>query len=177
MGKPRFRLYLAVSVDGFIADEEGGVDFLDGFDPAALGFGEFIQGVSLLVMGSRTYEQCLGFHEWPYGRIPTIVMTRRDLPRPAGAVVRFHRASAAELLEELNQHGGDIWIVGGGKMIAALLNAGVRPSLELTVIPRVLGRGVRLFDEHDWRGRLSLIHAKEHADGVLTLHYKPLDVA
>lgn len=173
MAKPRYRLYLAVSIDGYIADEQGGVKFLEAYDASALGYDGFIKGISLMIQGSATYEKCLEFDEWPYHGIPNIVLTKRQLPVPAGAKVRFFGGEPEDLLEELSHHDGDVWIVGGGRMIASLINAGMRPSLELAIIPQLLGRGVRLFNEHQWRACLRLAQAKSHANGVVTLRYEP----
>lgn len=173
MAGPRYRLYLAMTIDGFIADEQGGVNFLEAYDSSALGYDGFVRDIRLIVQGSKTYEQCLEFPEWPYNGIQNIVMSKRNLPVPAGAKVRFHRGDAAELLEELSVFQGDVWIVGGGKMIASLLNAGMRPTLELAIVPQVLGRGVRLFNDHSWRSQVRLAQARTHSNGVLTLRYDP----
>ncbi|CAN5469361.1 hypothetical protein BH20ACT15_BH20ACT15_15090 [soil metagenome] len=96
--------FAAATLDGFIADENDGIDWLTGFEPTYDGGGEnvtqaideFIEGVGALLMGSATYEFILG-HSWPYGDRPTWVLTSRDLPVAEGADLRFHDGSVADV--------------------------------------------------------------------------------
>lgn len=78
-------LYIAASLDGYIAEEDGGLEWLetfeDTYDAGEPGgsFEDFFEGVDCIVMGANTYEQVLGFEAWPYGDTPTVVTTHRDL--------------------------------------------------------------------------------------------------
>src|SRR3712207_517414 len=71
---PEVKLFIATSLDGFIADRDGGVDWL--FADGDYGYAAFFDSIETLIMGRRTYEQVLGFGEWPYGEKPTYVFTR-----------------------------------------------------------------------------------------------------
>lgn len=148
--------FAAATLDGFIADDEDGIDWLTGFEPAYDGPGEkvleaingFIEGVGALVMGSATYEFLLG-HDWPYGDRPTWVLTSRDLPSVDGADIRFHDGPVAdihaEMLAAADGRGGDLWVVGGGGLASDLVAAGLLDELHLTVVPIWLGSGKALF--------------------------------
>jgi len=162
--------YLAVSLDGFIAESDGSVSFLDDFGSEEFGFGDFIEGVGAAVMGSTTYEQVLGFG-WPYGDTPTLVLTSRELDVPDGAHVTFSaertgdaiRAFAAETDKR-------IWVIGGGKVVTAALQSGAVDTLELYIMPIALGRGIPLFTE-PCEGPLALIESHAFGNGVVRLVY------
>ena len=77
---------LTITLDGFVADERGGVSFLDALNPDTLGFDRFLAGVAALVMGRRTFDQILSFGVWPYGSRPTTVLTTRPLVLPDSRV-------------------------------------------------------------------------------------------
>jgi len=174
MPAPRYRLNIAVTLDGFIADENGGVGFLDSYHDAGYDFTAFLASISLMIQGANTYRQVLGFGAWPYGAIPNIVFSSHPLPIPDGARVRFHAGPVESLVEELADFSGDIWIVGGAKTIAALLNGGVRPRMELAIVPELLGRGIPLFCGHNLRASMRLAGTKKYGKGLLVLEYEPL---
>lgn len=149
-------VYLAAAtLDGFIADDDDGIDWLIGFEPTYEGGGPdalgsidgFLEGVGALIMGSSTYEFLLD-SVWPYGDRPAWVFTSRDLPTAEGADIRFHDAPIAEVHPEIAASAGerDIWHIGGGGLASDLLEAGLLDSVQVTIVPIVLGSGKRLFD-------------------------------
>jgi dihydrofolate reductase len=177
MGSVRYRLNMAVTVDGFIAEEDGGVGFLDGCESPEMDLAGFFAQIGALVMGRLTYEQCLGFG-WPYEGKRTVVVGSRGVadaaPDGVPAGVEFHRGSVAELMARFErEEPGDVWLVGGPRLVAGFLEAGARPAMELAIVPRLLGRGVPLFLPGAWRGALRLVGSKAHANGVVVLKYEP----
>jgi dihydrofolate reductase len=145
MPAPRFRVYIATSLDGFIATPDGGVAWLERFEGQDFGYEAFAAGIGTIVMGRTTFEQVLGFGDWPYSGKRTVVLSaRRDPELPheargasdAGALVHELRAGA----------GGDVWILGGARTIATFLELGAVDALELFVMPLLLGAGIRLFE-------------------------------
>lgn len=162
--------YVAVSLDGFIAESDGSVTFLDDFGSDEYGFHDFMDGIGATVMGSTTYEQVLGFG-WPYGDLSTLVLTSRSLETPEGATVTFSsertgdaiRAFAAETDKR-------VWVIGGGRVVTAALQAGVVDTLELYVMPKVLGSGIPLFTE-PCDQPLTLVETDTFTDGVVKLLY------
>jgi dihydrofolate reductase len=165
-------LYVATSLDGYLADEDGGVDFLDPFDEedAPDGYEAFLAGVNCLLMGSHTYEQVLGFGDWPYGDRPTYVLTTRDLPR-AGESVELVAGDAAALARRLRREYGTVWLVGGAELAGSLLRAGAVDEVRLTVVPVVLGGGIRLFAGATGRHGLALRDHVARGAGVVELRY------
>ncbi len=162
--------YLAVSLDGFIAEADGGVAFLDDFGSDEYGYDEFIGGIAALVMGSATYEQVVGFG-WPYGDLPTLVLTSRDLSTADGTTVSFSSDRTGEAIRHFAvDTPGRVWLVGGGKVVTAALQAGVIDTLELYIMPVALGQGVPLFTE-PCEGPLTLIESRAFTNGVMRLVY------
>lgn len=180
MGTDGVTLYIATSVDGYIADEEGGVDWLDEFrtesdgDGEAEGFSEFFRTVDCLVMGSTTYEQVLGFGEWPYEDRPTYVLTHRDLT-PATEGVRFVDGAIAALVPDLRRQYDHVWVVGGAELAQSFLRAHEIDAVRLSLVPILLGDGVRLFSgEYSERG-LRLLDTTTRDSGVVEHHYAVLE--
>jgi dihydrofolate reductase len=139
--------YVASSLDGFIADEHDGLDWLFqfGFEAFQDHYDRFLAGVGALVMGSTTYEFVRREEPWPY-ELPTWVLTSQDREAPSGADVRFASGEVSELLPRLVESaaGRDLWIVGGGGVAAAFAEAGALDEMRTTVMPVVLGRGKQL---------------------------------
>jgi dihydrofolate reductase len=124
--------YVASSIDGFIADRDGGLDWLleFGMEEFTPHYEAFLARVGVVVMGATTYEFVVGegLESWPYDGMQTRVLTHRDLPLAvAGADIRFESGDATTLHAEWVEAAGDrdVWIVGGGAIAAALADAGL----------------------------------------------------
>ena len=175
MDRGRITLYIAASVDGYVADADGGVEWLEEIGEAAdgddFGYEAFLADVDCLAMGSKTYEQVLSFGEWPYGKLPTYVFTTRDLPRAAESV-EFVEGDVAEVADDLTGRYDRVWLVGGARLVQAFLREGKLDALRLFVAPILLGNGVRLFDGDGERRRLRLVGAEAHGAGMVELRYE-----
>lgn len=173
-------LYIATSVDGYIADAEGGVDWLEDFqeesagDEDVEGFKEFFKSVDCLVMGATTYEQVLTFGEWPYDDKPTYVFTHRDLS-PATNSVEFIDRNVAAVSSNLKREHDRIWLVGGAYLAQTFLDEHEVDELRLFFIPVLLGNGVSLFSGEYNRQRLRLIDTGAHDSGIVEHHYEAMD--
>lgn len=170
---PRIVYYAAMSADGFIADSDGGVGWLDPFDSPEYGYEEFFAGVGAVVLGRRTYEQALSFGPWPYGKRPGVVVSSRTL----GGLPPGVKCVAADGLPDAVQSlrsavGNDVWIVGGGQTARACLEAGLLEELEIYVIPRLLGRGVPLLGLGPLVTDLRLVETKPFGNGVVCLRWR-----
>ena len=162
--------YVAVSLDGFLAHHDGAVSFLDDYGSDEFDFQGFMDSVGALVMGSTTYEQVLGWG-WPYGDLPAMVLTSRDLPVAEGATIEFSSAPTGEAIRALAERTDKrVWIVGGGDTITAGLEANAIDELELYVMPTALGEGIPLFTR-SYSGPLTLTEARSYSNGVVKLHY------
>jgi dihydrofolate reductase len=142
MSGARLRAYLAVSADGYIADNNGGVHWLEAWDPGDLGFYEFLSDIGALVFGRTTYDQARSFGEWPYGDLPCFVLGQG----PGDGFATFS-PDPLRLAAEARSVAGDkdVWLVGGGKALGAFLDAGELDTIELTLLPVLLGSGLPLF--------------------------------
>ena len=178
---PQITLYIAVSLDGYIADADGGVGWLPSGDGGAggddYGYAGFYAGVDAIVMGRRTYEQVRGFGvPWPYAGKPVYVFTNRAADEAAPAGVQFLRSDAGAFVRDVaGCYAGIVWLVGGADLAEQFRIAGLIDEYRVFVIPVILGRGVPLFsgDGGAPHTALRLVETQVFADGVALLRYRP----
>jgi dihydrofolate reductase len=162
--------YVAVSLDGYLAADEGAVDFLERFGTSEYGFHKFFDSIDAVVMGSATYEQILGFG-WPYGNTPGLVLTTRELRAPEGPEISYSdEPTGIAIRRYADLYDDRVWVVGGGKVITEGLLQGAIDVLEMYVMPVVLGSGVPLFSS-PYDGRLDLANTEAFSNGVVKLVY------
>ena len=177
----KVRVYIACSLDGFIAGKDDDLSWLEPdegaggqSDPGAVDFADFMAQVGALLMGRRTYQVVMGFpDEWPYGETPVLVATHRSL-EAAAPTVRGLEGSIEELIASAREAAGDkdVYLDGGG-LIRAALDAGLVDELIMTVVPKVLGEGIALFT--GTKQRHSFEFTGHHSlDGMVQLHARPL---
>ncbi|MEM7362821.1 MAG: dihydrofolate reductase family protein [Pseudomonadota bacterium] len=136
--------YAAMSLDGYIADSTGGVDWLDevNIDHSGSSYDAFYETVDGLIMGRETYAFILNYGSWPYDDKPTWIIASHDVATLSGC----HRQPASTIedaLQEATSLGLDhLWLVGGGQLAAGLMTQGVLTHLQVTVMPVVLGQGI-----------------------------------
>jgi dihydrofolate reductase len=174
MPRPIFRLYLAVSVDGFIAPPDGSMDWLEAYPAEQFGFPEFLEAVGTIVMGRTSYDQTRRFGPWPFTGKRTIVLTSRPIDgAPPG--VEPWSGDIGPLAASLRAGGpGDVWLFGGAKSARPFLDRSLVDRIELFVIPVLLGDGIPLFERSNARVALRLEGAKPRAKGVLEVVYASL---
>lgn len=172
------RVSLAVSLDGYIADKNGGVDWLNPFFSDEMDFAGFMKGIGAAVMGRKTYDIAVSgaLGSMPPTNYPTYVLTRRPMPNPPARYEPFG-GRPGELVDRLRaqlaKSGKDIWHMGGGESIEAFRAAGLVDRLELRVIPVLLGDGVPLFPRHARGGeRWKLTNNRTFKNGVVELWYE-----
>jgi dihydrofolate reductase len=167
----RVVLYVAVSLDGFIAETDGGVGFLDAVEGAESDYEEFLAGVGSLVMGRRTYDQVLGWG-WPYEGKPTAVITRRPLGDAPDGVFANDGRDLRGLVDGLVAGAeGAVWLVGGGEVAGAFFRDDLVDELRLYVVPVLLGEGVPLWSRtgrHDF----TLTSCDDLGAGMARLRYQ-----
>ena len=150
-------VFIATSLDGYIARTDGAIDWLpaDGGEPH--GYEEFIATVDAIVMGRGTFETVLTFDSWPFGAMPVIVLSSNPsaLRAPDGAVCDFMCGTPHEVVARLAARGLKHLYVDGGVTIQGFLAAGLIQRLTITRIPVLLGSGIPLFGPlpHDVRLR------------------------
>jgi dihydrofolate reductase len=172
VSSPLLRLYIAASLDGFIATPDGGVGWLDDYNSPELGYDEFMKSIGTVVMGRATYEQAIGFGgPWPYAGKRTIVLTSRPIPSPPAGVERWPGdvASLADHLRSKSKK--DVWICGGARTARAFLDLDQVDRIELYVIPVLLGDGLPLFERSVHQSSLRLDRTRSFENGVVEIVY------
>ena len=171
------RVFVAQSLDGFIAGPDDDLSWLPGGDAQQEGVYEdsgyealMEQSVALL-MGRRTFDVVNGFGDWPYGDKPVFVATSRPLECDE-PTVRAVSGSPQDLLAAVRADVGDGGIyLDGGALIRSFLDAGLVDEVTVTVIPVILGEGVPLFAGADTRRALRLQESRDLGAGIVQLRY------
>ena len=144
-------VFIATSLDGFIAREDGSLDWLMGATESAddHGYAGFMAGVDTLVMGRGTFDKVMTFGQWPYPdtRVVVVSASLPALPANAPGQVELHPGPIPELLEHLQATGAKSLYLDGGKLIQGFLREGLVNELTITRIPVLLGQGIPLFGE------------------------------
>lgn len=139
-------VFIATSLDGYIAREDGRLDWLPG-DCEPHGYEEFIATVDAIVIGRGTFETVLGFDSWPYGKTPVFVLASNpaSIHPPESAVCEATGGDPREIVERLEERGVRHIYVDGGVTITRFLEAGLIDRMTITRIPVLLGSGIPLF--------------------------------
>ncbi len=169
-------LLLTASLDGFIADREGGIDWLAPMpQEVPADYLALMDSIDCLVMGSATYLVSLALEGGveAFAQRDTYVFTSRDdLPPYPG--VTFVHGDAVDFTAALKQRaGGAIWLFGGGKLATSLSDAGLVDDYFVALQPILLGDGVPLWVTPHGRTDLELVSAKPWAGGIAELRYAP----
>jgi dihydrofolate reductase len=165
-------VFIATSMDGCIAREDGGLDWL----PANCephGYEEFMASVDAVVIGRKTFEVVLGFGGWAYGTKPVVVLsnTMIAVKVPADAVCDLMRGTPQEIVAQLEQRGMQHIYVDGGETIQGFLRAGLIQRLIITRIPVLLGRGIPLFGPLERDIRLEHVATRTYPSGLVQSEY------
>jgi len=171
MPRPATAAFLGMSLDGFIAGPDDELDWLEreGGPPEDHGFAAFFASVDALLIGRRTWEVVGRFPEWPYGGKRVFVLTHR--PAEARHAERFLSGSPAEVLEALGEAGVRRAYVDGGRVVSQVLAAGLLDELTVSILPVVIGRGIRLFEDAGPERWLTLESHRAFAGGMVQLRY------
>ncbi len=173
---PGVKLYIACSLDGFIAREDGSIDWLTEYEnnpETDYGYSEFYTSIGTVLMGRKTYEQVLGFGEWPYGERKAYVFTRQKEPLRREKNVEFVSGDIVEFVRQLREDTDqDIWLVGGSQLVKAFLKENLVRDLIIFVVPIILGGGIPLFDHIGKEIRLRSGRVERYDNELVRLEYK-----
>jgi dihydrofolate reductase len=168
---PLIRLYIAQSLDGFIARPDGGIDWLRPFDDIDYGYSAFMREIGTVVMGRASYDVARSFGEWPYQTARSLVITSRPLDDAPPTVARVG-GDILRLVTALRAAGDkDVWIMGGALTINAFLRADAIDRIDLFTLPVLLGDGVRLFEGTRPEANLRLLSTQTYDKGLARLSY------
>lgn len=168
-------LFIAMSLDGYIADYQGKVDWLEGQGDDTENidsYSEFVKEVDTVVMGWNTYNQIvteLSPDEWIYNELTTYVITHRKCI--SSEKISFTDTDPIELVKGLRVEKGEgIWICGGANVIQQLVNKDMIDCYYITIIPTILGTGIRLFENNEKEIKLKLLKTQCY-DGMIDIIY------
>lgn len=168
----KYILYVATSIDGYIARSDGSIDWL--LPPEQVNknkdYLKFYNSIDAIVMGSTTYEQILGFGDWAYPGKLSYVLTSRNLSTLRLDIVFMK--SMEEIVEDVNKRGYQrVWLMGGGRAASPFIQNGLVDEYFIFIIPIILGTGITLYQSLS-ELKLDLISQKSCPYGVVELHYK-----
>lgn len=176
---PEVILYIAASLDGYIARPDGSVGWLDEIsEPESgstedYGYGEFFAGVGFVLMGRVTYEQVLSFGvDYPYAATQGYVFSGTRAGERDEYVQFVSGEDIPGLVEDLKGRGeGNIWLVGGGLLVREFLTLELVDRIELFILPVILGDGIPLFPPATSQRSLELEDSQSYANGMVRLTY------
>ncbi|MBT2645111.1 dihydrofolate reductase [Bacillus sp. ISL-41] len=148
MKKSNVILYIAVSLDGYIARPDGAVDWLDDVEGEGdNGYGEFYSQVGTVIMGRKTYEEVLRLtDEFPYAGKPCYVLSRQTMENSPH--VTFTDEDLVSLVSRLKKDSNSyVWLVGGGQLVKQFLEKQLIDEIQLYIIPKLIGEGIPLFPD------------------------------
>tara|TARA_Y100001972_G_C7665965_1_gene336719 strand:- start:4698 stop:5225 length:528 start_codon:yes stop_codon:yes gene_type:complete len=168
-------LYIATSIDGYIARPNGKVDWLEYPDfmieGEDFGYKKFIDTIDTTIMGGDTYKEVLGFGiPWPYGDKKNYVFTRSNYP--AMETVTFVGENIGQFVKDLKaQPGKDIWLIGGGKINSIMIAEDLLDEMIISVMPITIGEGIPMFSKVKHEQKFKLKNHTIYKTGVTQLHY------
>ncbi|MEK6828390.1 MAG: dihydrofolate reductase family protein [Nanoarchaeota archaeon] len=163
-------LYIAMSLDGFIARKNGGIDWLSPYENKQedYGYKDFYKTIQTIIMGNNTYKQALSFDKFPFKGKNCFVFTK-DRSRIKDKNVTFVNINVKRFIKQLKPN-KNIWVVGGASIIDEFLKHDLIDEFIITIIPILLGEGIPLFKENE--KKLKLVNAKAFNSGLVQLVYR-----
>lgn len=164
-------LFIATSLDGYIAGENGSTDWL--YTDGDFGYREFYDSIDTTIMGYNTYYYIRHFPEFPYPEKKNYVFSRKQR-MPDENPIEFVFGNVVEFIHKLKkEEGKNIWLVGGGQINSLLHNANLIDQMIISIHPIALGNGIKLFrDEKLKRLHFRLIDHHEYDRGLVQLTYE-----
>jgi dihydrofolate reductase len=170
---PLVSLFISCTLDGYIARADGAIDWLTHIDDndTDYGYQEFYDTIDGLLMGSTTFNLIRSLGSWPYDGKPTFVFTRRELPAD-NRDVHFLAGDPKRLVEsgELSAL-RRLWLVGGSSLIATCIKNDIIDEYIITILPVLLGHGLRLFPSPVGEQWLAMTSCRTYDRGILQVRY------
>ncbi|MDH3276639.1 MAG: dihydrofolate reductase family protein [Nitrosopumilus sp.] len=158
-------LYVATSLDGYIARKNGSVDWLTRYSKLGEDFGykKFLDSIGTIILGNTTYEE----FKAPYKNKKCFVFSRKNTGKKDN--ITFVNDNAKEFIEGLDDE--NIWLVGGANIAKDFLKNNLVDDCIITIMPIILGEGIPLFSKGCGKHNLKLLTTKSFDSGVVQLHY------
>jgi dihydrofolate reductase len=169
-------VFVGTSVDGFIARQNGDLDWLPAGGGEPHGYDEFIATVDTIVIGRKTFETVLGFEAWPYGMKQVVVLSSHpidlSLARARGGTVEQMGGEPGEVMSALIARGAQHVYVDGGITVQRFLRSGLIQRLVITRVPVLIGEGIPLFGSLPEDVRLRHVVTRSFASGLVQSEYE-----
>lgn len=171
-------LYIATSLDGYIAKPNDDLSFLsivqkDGED---YGYSEFVSSIDIVILGRKTYDWIMAVvDEFPHMDKISYIITRTE--RPSIGNINFYNGTLNSLVKKLkSEKGKNIFIDGGAEIVHELLKANLIDEFIISIIPILVGDGIKLFADGRPELKLKLVTLKKFETGLIQMHYERLDI-
>jgi dihydrofolate reductase len=170
----KVKLFIASSLDCYIAREDGGIDWL--FTDDDYGYTKFYDSIDTIIVGRKSYDQSLTSDDYPYKGKSVYVFTRKKIRKNNNEQdVEYIDTNIQDFVTSLTQSiGKDIWLIGGGEIVSVLLNAGLVDEIILSIHPIILGTGIPLLRDIQKEVNLKLENSLSFDSGLTQLYYKVL---
>lgn len=175
--KRKVILYISQSLDGFIADSKGNVDWISGNNEnydSDYGYEIFIKDIDTVILGATTYKQItneLSPNKWVYENLQSYVLTRERIEDTPN--IKYVNMNIKELINRLQKENGrNIWICGGASLLNQCVKENLIDEYQITTVPVILGSGIRLFEENNKKIRLELKDIKEENGFIIGIYTK-----
>ena len=173
-------IHMVSSLDGLISKKDNSVSWFETFDNYEKGVTEqnaeeFLKTIDCYVMGSRTYEHALELsrsYGWPYGEIPTIVVTHRNLPIERQNIEMYSGDLNILVNERLKPKYKNVWVVGGAILVKDFIRLKLADEIRQSILPIILGDGIPFFDQIGQEQALHLKDATAYKNGMVELCYE-----
>lgn len=168
-------VYIATSLDGYIAKKDGGLDWLlkiPNPDESDFGFSEFIKNIDAIVMGRNTFELVLTFGSWPYAK-PVFVLSSslKSIPEKLAGKAELVNGDPGSVVIKLNERNFNNLYIDGGKTIQEFLKLNLIDEMIITQIPILLGDGIPLFGNLTKEQKFRLIKSEVLVNALVKNHY------
>jgi len=174
---PHVVLYIATSIDGFIARPDGNLDWLTSFpQPKSgdYGYNDLLNNISIIVMGRKTYDEIIAFGiEWPYAENNTYVVTKnKSYKTTTPNTYALNENLGSFIKNQKIKSEKDIWLVGGGSLVTAFINENLLDKMIISKVPIVLGEGIPLFAHKPKETSWKLKNTQVFETGLVNLTYE-----
>ena len=170
-------MFIATSIDGYIADDNDDISWLSIVEQQGedYGYSEFVSGIDTIVIGRKTYDKVKSMPGEFFYKTPTVYVLSQTKKGLEGNVCFVN--SIKELMDELDKKSTNVFCDGGSEIIHELLQVRTFDTITISVIPILLGKGVRLFSGENPRTLMRLLHTRTYPSGLVQLRYASLEAA
>lgn len=169
-------LYIASSIDGYIAGPKGELDWLNAIEAPKegdYGYSDLLNRTNVIIMGRKSYDMIIGFGiDWPYPEHKSYVITTDSKYTSSTPNTEIISTNVNEFITQLKLNNDkDIWLMGGGKLISHFLMENLLDEMILTSVPVMLGNGISLFPSSPKGSNWSLLKSEVFETGLVNNTY------